>query len=420
MNRQIAFYCGLLVVISCTRNNSTSVSIETTRSGETKMIPIITKGVYERHELFYSDSIVMADTQIKFDTAIDHIICRDTITSYFINRVTKEVVRFCRQPNEGNDIGYLLLGRNKITWNINYGNPDEFIGPYLFSNIYRGGENGGTITKMKFKIAESKLQLVDSIIGGEYSEGAGTWEWLISDTGKPQTIMFHGGDLWSVKNDKLLITPSGSKKTHLVNLASKDTILSLLRPDRDIWDHQILENGILFSTGAKPRLDFLKLYDFSGKLLWTANSDYLPKLLVVAEKRLIIASGYYFPKDDNTMNYFTVAYDLDSGQMKWSFPTQKAILQTLDLTTFKILSFSTTSLFTIGDGIYGMIVEILMDEHNSIKYDNKLILFNAKGNLYKTIDLSKTKQVYSIINTEENEFQIVSNYENWSVKVYAP
>jgi hypothetical protein len=106
--------------------------------------------------------------------------------------------------------------------------------------------------------------------------------------------------------------------------------------------------------------------------------------------------------------------------MKWSFPTLKAIHQTVNLGTSKILSHSTTSLFEIGDGIYGMIVEILTKDHDIIRYDNKLIAFNAKGQIYGTINFSKSKQDYSVINTGENQFQIVSNYESWSFKIYAP
>jgi hypothetical protein len=292
MNRQIAFYCGLLIVISCTRNSSTSESLDKNKSRETRSIPEITQETSEKHKWVYDDSIVIADSKIKFDRIKHFISSKDTVIFYRINPVTKQELRICSN--------YILLGKDKIGWKKSYGIPNEFIGSYLFSNVYRGDGNGGTITKMKFSITDGELQLVDSIMGGEYSEGAGTWEWLISDTGKPQTILFHGGDSWSVRNDTLLITPNGSNKTHLIDLTSKDTILSLLRPDRRIWDQLILEKSILFSTEIKSGLRFLKLYDFNGKLLWTINPGFIGELLAVAKKRLLIAGVCCSSIGDNT------------------------------------------------------------------------------------------------------------------------
>src|SRR5690606_23488275 len=129
-------------------------------------------------------------------------------------------------------------------------------------------------------------------------------------------------------------------------LQTKDTILSLQRPDRDINEQIILEDGILFSTQAEQRLGFLKMYDLKGELRWTAHTDYLEKLLVIPDKNLIIGSGYYFPQADNTREYFTIAYDSQTGKIVWSFLTKNAYNPTLVLTDNT--SLSTTNLFVIG------------------------------------------------------------------------
>jgi hypothetical protein len=284
--------------------------------------------------------------------------------------------------------------------------------------MYRGGENGGDITKIKFKITNNQIQYIDSIQGGSYSEGAGTWEWLISNDGDPKAMLF-GDDSWSYNNDTLLITPDGSAKTYLINLQKKDTLLFLQRPDKQIWNQWILENGILFSTETTPRLSFLKLYDLNGVLRWTAKSDYLEKLLVVADKNLIIGSGYYFLKEGNTRNYFTIAYDSETGEVKWNFSTRKAYNPTQNSSANPNLA--TSNLFIIGEDMYGLIVgEVSEYFGQNISHDNRLVIFNSKGQLYGTVNLSRESQNYSVITYGEKEFEVISNYENRRFKIHAP
>jgi hypothetical protein len=377
----------------------------------------------KRHAIVYSDTVINSQSQIEFDTTVNSISRSDTVIFYRINPTTKKVIRICREQNSI----YLLYEKNRVDWKEEYGMPNEFIGPYLFSDVHRGGLIEGVITKMKFKIGDKKVHLIDSITGGSYSEGAGTWEWLISNTGKPEAIVFHGGDRYFLDDRKLLITPAdGSMKTFLIDLSNRDTILSLSRPGREIWHQLILKNGILFSTQAEPRFSFIKLYNLKGELLWTAKSDYLEKLLAVPEKNLIIGSGYYFPGGANSKIHFTVAYNLDSGQMTWSFPTLKALYPKLDSKSAKVNFLSTTNLFVVGKGLYGMTVQVSVSlnnyfsVNNAVRYYNKLIVFDSQGYLFRIMDLPESEQEYSdiqVVNKSSNEFEVVSKYENWNFKV---
>ncbi len=414
MNRLLIFYLVIGIFISCNRNSPASESLGKRESKNDSII-----GSYPRHLINYTDSIIIARSSVKFDTITTRVNCKDTIVSFRINPTTKKVIRLCSKRNDIYRTVYILTESGKIEWNYKHGSPNEFIGPFLFSDIYRGGENGGEITKMKFKIANNKIQYIDSIQGGRYSEGAGTWEWLISNTGDPKAIVFNGGDLWSVDGDRLLITPEVSTNTYLVDLQKKDTILSMPRPGNRISNQLILQDRVLFSTQTDQRTGFLELYDFNGKLLWIAQSDYFNKLMVVPDKNLIIGSGYYFPKEDNFRNYFTIAYDLQTGGIKWSFSTTKAYNPTLILTTKTNLD--TSSLFTIGDDIYGMVIGVVTKYFaQNINHNNKLILFNSEGQLLKTVDLSNSSQNYSVVTFGENEFEIVSNYETRRFKIYEP
>lgn len=401
---------------SCRTKTKESDELDTTLNNE-KLYDSTTNFRYPRHEITYTDNVRYNQVELKLDSLLLIVNCSDTIVSYRINPITKQVLRVCASKGNKQNINYLLLDGNRIKWDNDFGNPNEFIGEYLFSDVYRGGELGGSIVKFKFKIAEKLLHFIDSIPGGSYSEGAGSWEWCISNEGEHKAIIFHGGDLWTSDNNQLLITPEESTHTYLIDLQKGDTILELPRTSRLIWQQLIMNDGLLFATQSKPRLDYLQLYNLEGKLQWEAPSDYLEKLIDDPEERLIIASGYFFPKEDNTRDYFTVAYDMNSGQIKWSFPTSKVY----DSRQMPKSLVNTSNLFRIGENVYGMIVgQASLYFEQNVNHSNKLILFNKEGLIYEILNLSSKDQNYSVITKKENEFEIISNYETRRFKIYAP
>lgn len=417
MRRLLIFFCGgLLLLNSCKTKTKEPDELDTTLN-RTRLYDSATNFRYPRHEITYAGNAKYNQTTLKWDSLLLLVNCADTIVSYRINPITKHVLRVCASKGNKQKINYLLLDGNRIKWDNDFGNPNEFIGEYLFSDVYRGGELGGSIVKYKFKISDKLLQFIDSIPGGSYSEGAGTWEWYISNEGQHKVIIFHGGDLWTSDNNQLLITPDGSTRTYLMDLQKGDTILELTRANQHIWHQVIMNDGLLFATQSKPRLDYLQLYDLKGRLKWEAPTDYLEKLIDDPEERLIIASGYFFPKEDNTNDYFTVAYDKDSGQIKWSFPTSK-VYDSRQMLTSRV---NTSNLFRIAENVYGMIVgQVSLYFGQNINHSNKLILFNKDGVIYETIDLSSQDQNYSVITKKENEFEVISNYETRRFKIYAP
>jgi hypothetical protein len=412
----IFFWGGLLLLNSCRTKTKESDELDTTLN-KTSLYDSTTIFHYPRHEISYTGNAKYNQTKLKLDSLLLLVNCPDTIISYRINPITKQVLRVCASKSNTQSINYLLLDGNRIKWDSDFGNPNEFIGEYLFSDVYRGGELGGSIVKYKFKIADELLQFIDSIPGGSYSEGAGTWEWYISNEGQHKAIIFHGGDLWTSLNNQLLITPEESTQTYLIDLQKGDTILELPRINQLIWQQLIMKDGLLFATQTKPRLGCLQLYNLKGKLQWETPSDYLEKLIDDSEERLIIASGYFFSKEDNTQDYFTVAYDRNSGQIKWSFPTSK-IYDSRQMLTSRV---NTSNLFRIAENVYGMIVgQVSLYFGQNLNHSNKLILFSKDGLIYETLNLSSKDQNYSVVTKKENEFEIISNYETRRFKIYAP
>ena len=100
----------------------------------------------------------------------------------------------------------MLVNDKAVSWNRNAGYPDDFTGDLLFSTVFHGSDEGGTITKLKHQFENGAFHLIDSITGGRYDDG-GTWEWLISKEGKPKLIIFRGNpflfmktNFWSCRN----------------------------------------------------------------------------------------------------------------------------------------------------------------------------------------------------------------------------
>jgi hypothetical protein len=189
------FFWGLLLLNSC-KTNEKELSREATSSDSIGFVDTARSSLNSRHDITYTKDINFAKVKLHLDASMTSINCPDTIISYRINPISGEVLRVCASNDNKQNISYLLFNGDKINWDNSFGTPNEFIGQYLFSDVYRGGELGGVITKFKFKIQGSQPQFVDSISGGTYSEGAGTWQWLITNEGEHKTIIFHGGDLW--------------------------------------------------------------------------------------------------------------------------------------------------------------------------------------------------------------------------------
>ena len=178
-----------------------------------------------------------------------------------------------------------------------------------------------------------------------------------------------------------------------------------------------MKNGLLFSTESKPRFGFLKFYNFKGQLQWEAESDYFQKLIIDENENLIIASGYYFPNEDNTRSYFVIAYDRNSGRIRWSFPITKAY-DTDQILTSRV---DTSNLFRITHNLYGMVVgQVSRYFGQNINHSNRLIFFDSQGLIYETFDLSMNDQNYSVILNKEREFEIISNYETWRFRIDTP
>lgn len=429
MSRSIPLLFGLiLILISCKEKKEVS-------SGNVDSVNTIVKResasnemlLYPRHEIKYDSVIKRGQLPITFDTSTIRFHCHDTIIGYRINPVTKKVARLCAKKDNKYVTTGLLLNDDEIKWSKAFGAPNEFIGEYLFADVYRGGDLGGTITKNKFRLGNNRFEFVDSIPGGSYSEGAGTWDWLITHQGKPAGIIFHGGDLWAVDGDthRLLITPGESGEdpalTHLIDLQRGDTIFSLpvngTRPWHQLRYH-LTDDRILFSGQTLPRLCYLQMFDLKGQLLWEAETDYLDKIMIDPLNDLIIGSGYYFPGKDNTQIYFTVAFDQRTGQMRWSFPTSKVYNERQNLTNGLMVS----NLFIINDDLYGMIAGKAGEHVNeyTLNHSNKLILFDKDGLICQTIELSSAKQNYDVIVKGKNEFEIVSNTETRRFKISTP
>lgn len=275
MRRFLIFFWGALLLLnSCRIKTKESVELDTTLN-KTRLYDSTTNFRHPRHEIIYTGNAKYIQTKLKIDSSVLYINCSDAIVSYRLNPITKQVLRVCASKDNKQNINYLLLDGHRIKWNSTFGNPNEFIGEYLFSDVYRGGGLGGRIVKYKFKVADKLLQFIDSIPGGSYSEGAGTWEWYISNEGQHNAIIFHGGDLWTSNSNQLLITPEGSTQTYLIDLQTVDTILELSRTNQFIWHQLILSDRLLFATQSKPSLINLQLYNLKGKLQWDAPSDYL-------------------------------------------------------------------------------------------------------------------------------------------------
>jgi hypothetical protein len=409
----VIIYLFLLITGCRKPAEQTLLKIDSLQEGDSSAKTDTISGyiLYPRHPIAYADEIIPNNRTLIFDTTTTFIAISDSIVSYRINSKTKKVLRLYGTKGKPHPVTGFLLDKKKIEWDTLFGEPDEFTDDYVFSDIYRGHPNGGTITKFKYKLTDDKFQLVDSITGGMYSEGYGTWDWLISENGTPTVLIFRGGDKWDVNQSRLLVSAEedNSPNTYLINLQDKDTLLSFKGPMHNTqWKHYIFENHILFHTQTKPRLGYLSLYDLNGELLWTTEADYFPKILYDANENLLIASGYYFPGRDNNRIYVTVGYDLKTGKQKWSFITGKAYDPKLNLTAHLDVS----CFFKITSDLYGMAVgQAVGYFERNINHANKLILFDSDGHVYTTVNLSSGPQNYDIITKAKGEFELVSNSE---------
>jgi hypothetical protein len=417
----VLFFYGLILLTSCNKRPNISEVIEPldgSRASKDQTIKLDTEPSISRYSINYSDSLRVHDKKLLADTSSQIINCKGDIVAYRINSVTKEVIRICAKKTDHNEVNQLIVNDKRFHWDKANGFPNEFVRDYVFSDLYDGGGLGGCITKFKFRILKNKLQYVDSISGGSYSEGAGTWEWLIDDDAEPKTIVFNGGDSWLRYKNELLITPDGSSKTYLIDLKVGDTSLSFNRPGNDIFHQFILKDKLLFSTGLTPRNNFLKCYDSDAKLEWSVETDYLNKIVIDTANSIVIGSGYYFEKaNNNDKGYFTIAFDLKTGKRLWDFPTAKAYNPETVLNHMNV-----RDLFQVNPNTYALITGL-----DSSPNSYKLILFDKDGKVFKHIDLPdfvldtssySYDNKFSVIYKQENQFEIVNKHRTTRFKIY--
>lgn len=405
MMLRILLISGIFLLISCAGKKGDDLSEKKDSLGGKTVLRSHSFARYPRSKINYSNTISRSDIKITIDSSTIHLHSEDTIVGYRINTVTKEVVRLCAEKNAKNQIKYLLLNERKIKWDTTFGLPNEFISDYIFSDLYRGGDIEGKITKFKFKISVDRLHFLDSIPGGSYSEGAGTWEWLISAKGTPEIIVFSAEDDWSMSDTLLLLNSS------LINLQTKDT-LARFPIDKYVWTRSIIGHEIISLEQAQSDVACLERYDLKGQLFWTADADYMQKIVSDPISNLIIGQGYTFSDNNGPRDFFTVAYDRTSGEIKWSFPTGTAYNRDLNLND----RIEISNLFAIGNGLFGIIGGLFSHLNENLNH-NELIIFDSAGRVYEPLHLSSEDQNYSVIITGKGEFEIVSNYESRKFKI---
>lgn len=363
----------------------------------------------------FSNTVAYSDANLTIDSSLVRLNPEDSIVTYHINATTHEVLRVGKNKSRFN----VYLNNRRILQDKNF-YPSEFVDKYLFYDLYIGGDIEGKITKFKYELNNEKLNFVDSITGGVYSEGAGVWEWLINQKGDPVQIVFDADDVFFFDDRRLLISTidqlSYNRRIYLINYQEQDTLLNMSQAS-DIGKMRkmfLLDSSFIsYSFDRSNRCNFLNAYGLSGDLKWSTRTWTFNEMLFLKDRNLLITSGYRFINDSNKAESYLVRFDLKTGRKIWDIP----IKHIYNINDEEKESLNVADIFEIGFGLYGVIMgksaSYAPDARRNGR-DNMLIIINEKGELVHKLSLSKEPVAYEANVLEEGNFELISHLETRS------
>ena len=372
------------------------------------------------HKIKYSDSLSFNEPNWSIEWMKDEVKNADSVFTYKTDPIHHQTIRVLKSGRDK----ILVRGVTEITIPEKIGHIDEIIKHLLIFRKYVGNNYEGTITKYICGIDNQSINIYDSISAGEYGEGWGATERIVSHSGEPLGGIIYQDDKYYWDSENLVVLKVDNKSNghvFLINGTSRDTVVNF---DIDLQDIRFLryaEDNLIFYNNEQSRLNYLHLFNSTGKREWKVAASTFSEILVSLNNKLIVATGYSFPgkPDKNTHNYFTIAYDTRNGDRLWDFPTALAFDKNFKPND----QIVTSNLFQITTDAFGLIVGKWANygpDGYRVTSNNKLIIFDDSGRINFIINLSDSPERYTFNKINNNRFELIGYQENWSFNIKKP